>query len=235
MSQTPELPEAGGANLRRAIQHLPPHEPDPATWPRVAARLAADEALAHAMPALPAHEPDDALWARITARLDAAELPQPAAAPPPAAPAVVRTLQPAWRTRPVRRAMALVASVLLLLGIFWWQQRPRASALRETVAFSEEAAAPEPSALPTPMPGGDPLASQGVAFIDDHCTSLPTVCGSGEFRALRGQLAELETQQAQLQRDARRFGVSPDLRREQARLITLQASITRELVHLLIS
>lgn len=233
MSQTPETPEVGGANLRRAIQHLPPHEPDPATWPRVAARLAAAEALARLVPALPPHEPDDDLWTRIAARLDAGELPAPA--PMPAAPAVVRTLQPAWRARPVRRAMALAASLLLLLGAFWWQQRPAASALRETVAFSEEVAAPEPLAPPLLAPGADPLAQQGVSFIDAHCTSLPVVCGSGEFRTLRSQLAELEAQQAQLQRDARRFGASPELRREQAQLITLHARITRELVSLLIS
>ena len=234
MSQPPETPEAGGAHLRRAIQQLPAHEPDPATWPRVAAQLAA-EALARAIPALPPHEPDDALWAAIAARLDAGETTQPAAVPAPAAPAVVRTLQPAWLSRPVRRAMALAASLLLLLGAFWWQQRPAGSALRETVAFSEEVAAPEPLTPPALAPGTDPLARQGVAFIDAHCTALPAVCGSGEFRSLRGQLAELEAQQTQLARDARRFGESPELRREQARLISLQAHITRELVQLLIS
>lgn len=233
MNSTPETPEAGGANLRRAIGQLPPHEPDPATWPRVAAQLAADEALARALPALPPHEPDDALWATIAARLDAGGQLRPAAEPVP--PAVVRTLPPAWLARPVRRVMALAASVLLLLGLFWWQQRPAASGPRETVAFSEEVAAPELLTSPARALGTDPLARQGLAFIDAQCTSQPATCGSGEFRSLRGQLAELEAQRAQLQRDARRFGQSPELRREQARLITLQASITRELVQLLIS
>lgn len=233
MSLTPETPEAGGANLRRAIGQLPPHEPDPATWPRVAAQLAADEALARALPALPPHEPDDALWATIATRLDAGALPRPATEPAP--PAVVRTLQPAWLARPARRAMALAASILLLAGIFWWQQRPAASGPRETVAFSEEVAALEPLVSPALTLGADPLARQGLAFIDAQCTSQPATCGSDEFRSLRGQLAELEAQQVQLQRAARRFGESPELRREQARLITLQASITRELVQLLIS
>lgn len=235
MSSTPETPEAGGANLRRAIGQLPPHEPDPATWPRVAAQLAADEALARALPALPPHEPDDALWASIAARLDAGGLPQAAAEPAPPALARVRTLQPAWLAHPVRRVLALAASILLLLGIFWWQQRPISSGPRETIVFSEEVAAPEPLGPPARTPGTDPLARQGLAFIDAQCTSQPATCGSGEFRALRGQLAELEAQRVQLKRDARRFGESPELRREQARLITLQASITRELVQLLIS
>ena len=234
MSSTPHTPEAGDTPLRRAIQQLPPHEPDPAIWSRVAAGLAADEAVARAIPVLPVHEPDEALWAGIAARLDAGEQPQPAAAPAHETPVVVRTLRPAWLVRPWRRIMALAASVLLLLGTFWWQ-RPLGSGPHETVAFSEEVAVPAPLSPAQILPGGDPLASQGLAFIDARCTAQPGVCGSGEFRSLRSQLAELEAEQARLQRDARRFGESPELRREQTRLISLQASITSELVQLLIS
>lgn len=233
MSQPFEYPEAGADHLQRAIRSLPAHEPPPDTWPRVAAQLAADAALAQAVPTLPAHEPDDALWAAIAARLTTDELP----AAPLAGP-VVRTLKPGWLARPVRRALALAASVLLVLGV-WWGQRaaqPASAALHETVAYSEEistevAATPEP----LPAPAFDPLERQSLAFIDGRCTAQPVVCSSGEFRSLRTQLAELEAQQARLQQDARRFGESPGLLREQARLITLKASITRELVHLLIS
>ncbi len=245
MSQPPDnsaIPEAGAANLRRAIGQLPAHAPDEQLWNSVAAQLATDEALARVVPALPAHEPDELLWNRIAARLDAAE---PLAAAEPIkvarpAPAVGRTLQPGWRLRPARRAWALAASVLLVLGMsLWWGQRPGQSAAsgpRETVAYSEEAAAePGSFAEPLPAPAFDPLAQQGLAFIDAHCGSRPVLCGSGEFRSLRAQLTEIEAQQAQLRRDARRFGESPELRREQARLITLQARLTRELVHLLIT
>ena len=232
--------EAGAPHLQRALGQLPAHEPDPATWPRIAAQLDADAALAHAIPTLPAHEPDDALWLAIAARLDApAEAEAAPAATPasPASPAVVRSLTPAWWPRVARRSLSLAASVLLVLGL-WWQLRPGQPTTvgpHETVAYSEEAA-PEanPTALPTAL-ALDPLEQQGLAFIDAHCTAQPAVCGSGEFRTLRSQLAELEAQQAQLAQDARRFGNSPELRREQARLITLQARLTRELVHLIIT
>lgn len=231
MSQTPETPETGEPNLRRALHNLPAHEPDPATWSRIEAHLAADTALRGAVPALPAHEPDEDVWAAVAARLDAAEPALEPALPAVAlaAPAVVR---PLWPVRAVRRALAVAASVLLVLGI-GWQLRPAAPAptvAHETLTFSEEEDAP-----PLPTPAADPLERQGLSFIDAHCSSQQAVCQSGEFRTLRTQLTELETQEAQLRRDARRFGASPELLREQARLITLKATVTRELVQLLIS
>lgn len=227
---TPDTPERGELNLRRAVNSLPAHEPDPATWPRLAAQLAADEALARAIPALPAHEPADDLWASIAARLDApAAAPAPALTPTPAPSGVVRAL---WPARTLRRALAVAASVLVLLGA-WWQLRPAALApagLHETLTYSEEAA---PAALAVAPP--DPLEQEGQAFIDAHCSSLPAVCQSGQFQALRTQLTELETQEARLRQDARRFGTSPELLREQAQLVNLKATVTRELVQLLIS
>ncbi|SFQ76470.1 hypothetical protein [Hymenobacter arizonensis] len=228
MSQTPEMPEKGGRNLRRALNNLPAHEPEPATWARIEAQLAVDVALAQAIPALPTYEPDDDLWANVAARLDAAAATEvPAAAPAPLA--VERQL---WPARSMRRMLAIAASVLLVLGV-WWQVRPAASVptvARETVTFSEEE-----SLLSLPAPPADPLERQGLSFIDAHCSSQPVVCQSGEFRTLRMQLEELETQEAQLHQDARRFGASPELLREQARLVTLKATVTRELVQLLIS
>ena len=232
MSQPFENPEAGAHNLARALRSLPAHAPDAALWPAIATQLAADETLARALPPLPAHEPDEALWEAIAARLDA-----PAGRP---APAVGRALPPTWwAARPVRRALALAASLLLVLGLAWWGRQlaqPAGAGPRETVVYSEEISTEEgPTPAPPLAPALDPLQRQGVAFIDSRCSARPVVCGSNEFRALRTQLAEVAAEQAQLQQAARRFGESPELLREQARLITLQASLTRELVQLLIT
>ena len=229
MSESAETPEAGAANLRRAIAQLPTHEPSSEAWLRIEGHLAADAALAQQLLALPTHEPDEAVWGAIAGRLDAlAPVPAPAGARP-------------WRLasgRVRRRAWALAASLALLLAGGWWQWEyninPAAPALRETLAFSEETVeGPLPAS--TTLAYADPLERQGEAFIDAHCSSLPAVCQSGEFRALRTQLTELETQETELRQAAQRFGQSPELLREQTRLITLKASITRELVHLLIS
>ena len=228
MSQTPDLPETDGPNLRRALATLPAHEPDEVTWARIEAQLAADADLGRVLPALPLHEPDEELWDNIVAGLDAPSVVrEPTSLPTPAP--VVRRL---WPARAVRRNLAVAASLLLLVG-GWWQLHPRAAGpvvAQQSLTFSEEEAA-----LPLPAPAPDLLEQQGRLFIEAHCSSRPVVCESGEFRTLRTQLQELETQEARLRQDARRFGTSPELLREQARLITLKASVTRELVQLLIS
>jgi hypothetical protein len=226
MSQTSETPEPGGDNLRRALATLPAHEPDPDTWGRLAAQLAADVALARALPALPTHTPDEELWATIAARLDTTAA---APGPAPTLPAVGRRL---WPARTMRQVLALAASLLLVLGI-GWQLRPKAPqpvVAHELVTFSEEA-----GAVSLPPAVADPLEQQGLSFIDSRCSTQPAVCQSGEFRTLRTQLQELETQQSQLQQAARRFGSSPEVLREQARLATLKAAFTRQLVQLLLS
>ena len=236
--------EAGAQHLQRAIGQLPAHEPAPATWPHIAAQMDADAGLARAVSTLPAHTPADVLWQAIAARLDANETLTTAAVSPesvplaPSTPAVVRTLPNAWWYRVARRSLSLAASVLLVLGL-WWQLRPAqpaASGPHETLAYTEEVTTePSFSTKPLAAPAFDPLAQQGLAFIDAHCSAQPVRCGTGEFRTLRRQLAELEAQQTQLAQDARRFGESPELRREQGRLITLQARLTRALVHLIIT
>lgn len=228
MSQTPDQHETDGPNLRRALATLPAHEPDDATWTRIEAHLAADKAFAQVIPTLPLHAPDEELWVNIVARLAAPVV----VAEPTSLPAATPVVRRLWPARAMRRTLALAASVLLILG-GWWQLHPRAVgpvAAQQTLTFSEEEAA-----LPQPAPATDLLEQQGRLFIDAHCSSRPVVCQSGEFRTLRTQLQELETQEAQLRQDARRFGTSPELLREQARLITLKASVTRELVQLLIS
>ena len=238
MNPTPELPaENGRAHLRRAVTELPAHAPDPATWSRITAQLAADQAIARALPALPTHEPAADLWAAIAARLDASS--ESVAAPTTEATAPAPVVRPLWPAR-LGWVAGLAAAVLLLLGVWWLRPnaptQPLATAApQETVTFSEEVAA-----LPVPAPAGlsapaDPLAQEGKAFIEAHCTSLPTVCQSGEFRELRAQLTEVEAQQQRLREDAQRFGASPALVREQGQLTTLHATLTRELVHLIIS
>jgi hypothetical protein len=93
----------------------------------------------------------------------------------------------------------------------------------------------ETSVLTLPAIVADPLEAQGIAFIDARCSAQPTVCQSGEFRTLRTQLQEVDAQEAALRQAAQRFGASPELLREQARLVTLKAAFTRQLVQLLLS
>ncbi|MBC6610480.1 hypothetical protein H8B15_06080 [Hymenobacter sp. BT507] len=228
MSDFPKPPEETGREyLRRAVADLPAHEPEAATWLHIAAQLDAEQAIAQALPTLPSHEPDAALWAAIANQLDNAE--------EPAAAVVFRLLRPtaAWR-----QVASIAAVILLLLGVWWlWPtglNKQIAAVPHETITFSEEEIA-APVAAGRLAPPTDSLAQEGKAFIDAHCTSLPTVCQSDEFRELRTQLREVEEQERRLQQDAGRFGASPALVRQQVQLTTLRATLTRELVQLLIS
>lgn len=243
MSQTPETPENGRQHLRRALQQLPTHEPAPATWSRIQAQLTADDTVARAVPYLPTHEPDDNLWQAIASRLDEpadAKASGPELLPVPEVSPVRRL----WPTASWQLVAGIAAAILVLVGV-WWQQperrpaadvarTPAATAPRETIAYSEEVV-PAPAASPAAPVAFDPLGEQGVSFIDAHCTSLPTVCQSDEFRQLRTQLTELETEEQGLRHDVRRFGATPELLQHQVQITTLKATVTRELVQLLIS
>ncbi|MDF7814441.1 hypothetical protein [Hymenobacter sp. YC55] len=233
MNQTPDLPEEGHQHLRRALNELPTHEPAPATWSRIEAQLAADEAIHRTLPQLPTHAPDDALWAAIAGRLDQLDTEPTPLTAAPTAPGVVRPLWPAKRLRLV----ASVAAAILVLVLAWWQfptSSYDASVPHETITYTEETVESPVATLPV-QSAVDPLGREGVAFIDAHCTSLPTVCQSGEFKELRTQLTELETEELRLQQAAQRFGTTPELVRNQVRVTTLKAAVTRELIQLLIS
>lgn len=238
--------EPGAANLRRALGQLPPHEPAPDTWARIEAQLAADAALPRLVAELPTHEPEADLWASIAGRLDAANAAEAAAPPRTLGPSAAASRYAGWlASRRARRALALAASLVLLImaGAGWWQHRPAAPATlasmapagpRETLTVSEETMEVVlPITLPALPP--DALETQGLAFIQKGCSRQPAVCSSAEFQSLNTQLTELQAQQQELQQASRRFGSSPELAREQARLVNLQAAVTRQLVNLLIS
>ncbi|MBD2715861.1 hypothetical protein KBK19_12520 [Microvirga sp. STR05] len=241
MSQTPDTPETGREHLRRALHHLPTHEPAAATWPRILAQLTAEEAVTRTLPHLPTHEPDDALWNAIAARLDAPEETPVFRTPDP-----VPQIKSLWPAATLRWVSGVAAAVLMLLAA--WLLRPayapqalpdavattEAAAPLETIAYSEEVVT-APAASPAAPLAFDPLGQQGVAFIDAHCTSLPTVCQSDEFQQLRSQLSELETEEQSLRQDVRRFGSTPELVQHQVHITTLKATVTRELIQLLIS
>ncbi|UOQ66580.1 hypothetical protein [Hymenobacter volaticus] len=232
MNQTPDLPEEGHQHLRRALNELPTHEPAPATWSRIEAQLAADEAIHRTLPQLPTHAPDDAVWAAIAGRLDQLQTEPTPFTSAPTTPGVVRQLWPAKHLRFV----ASVAAAILVLVLAWWQFPTSydAAAPRETITYTEETVESPEATLPV-QSTADPLGREGVAFIDAHCTSLPTVCQSGEFKELRTQLTELETEELRLQKAAQRLGATPELVRNQVRVTTLKAAVTRELIQLLIS
>lgn len=209
---TPDL-EGGRPHLARAIGQLPTHEPDPGGWDALAAQLAGEQAVTQALLHLPSHEPAADTWLHLADRLDQLATPVP--------------LRPA-RQRPRAWQLSLAASVLLLLvaGLAWLRQPASAPAPAVAVA------PPAVPALP-PLAAAEPLEAQGEAFIEAHCTSLPQVCQSGEFRQLRAQLTVLQRQEQLLRTQAQRRGATPQLVRQQVQVTIRKATVTRELIHLI--
>jgi len=210
-------PESGEPNLRRALRELPTHEPAADTWDAIATQLADEQALIRPLPQLPSHEPDAATWDIVASRLDQLAAPRPL-----------------WQPRPRRRwavSLSLAASLVLLLaaGLAWWG-RPAQPA---PVAVAAPAL-PALPALPPPL-AAEPLEAEGEAFIDAHCSSLPQVCQSGEFRQLRAQLTALQQQEQHLRTQAQRRGATPQLVQQQVQVTIRKATMTRELIQLLIS
>lgn len=230
--------------LARARLTLPVHLPEATLWARISARLDGADAPGSvstappaSLPALPQHTPDDALWASIAARLDAPAPPRPQW--PGGRPWWLR----ASRTRRgVVRAGAgalLLALLVLAAGLLHRPSRPAAavaSVASETISYTEEIVVDAPAAAGVnPSSGPDTLDLSGQAFIDAHCSSLPAVCQSARFRALRGELDALTSEEQQLADDLRRFGGQPALLQHQSRVTTQKATTTRTLIRLLIS
>jgi hypothetical protein len=214
-------PEGDELPLHRAVRALPTHEPAADSWARIAAQLAGEQAIAQALPHLPSHEPAADTWAQVAARLDQQAAPAP-------------MVRPLWR-RAWPASLSLAATILLLLAVGvgqGWFQRP---AEVPRLAAAPPAWVPVPVAALPPASLPNPLEAQGEAFIDAHCTSLPVVCQSGEFQALRAQLTELQRQEQRLRAQSQRLGATPQLVRRQVQVTIRKATVTRELIHLLIS
>jgi hypothetical protein len=227
MSQPSDPTEAGRLQLQRALGQLPTHQPDEDLWPRIAHQLAADEAVVRAVPRLPTHQPDEDLWERIAGQLD-----QPAALATASSPAptrtINRTLWPAYRV-----AAGMAAAVLLLLAT--WRQAPMpTSTLHETVSVEQDVL-PIPAVPAEAASMADPLAQDGLRFIEAQCSAQPAVCQSTDFQSLRTQLAELEAEEQRLAQAIHRLGASPDMVQHQVQVTTLKATVTRDLIQLLIS
>ena len=209
------------APLRRAIAELPSNEPDPDDWARLAARLAGEQAIAQALPHLPSHEPADDTWAQVTVRLDQLAAPVPIS-------------RPAGRHRawPVRLGLAATVLLLLAMGVGqrWFQHLTEAPRLVVALPVAAPVAI-----LPPASAAADPLDAQGEAFIDAHCSSLPVVCQSAEFQQLREKLTVLQRQEQLLRTQTQRRGATPQLVRQQVQTTIRKATVTRELIHLIIS
>jgi hypothetical protein len=229
-----EGPEFGRLHLHKAIASLPQHSPTEQAWERIVQQLDFTAALDEVRYELPEHEPDELVWDNIMAELDQETIAETAPMVPP--PAVVRPMCPTAR---VLRVGAMAASWLLVLLAwhYWPSATPIPIATTEHVSYSVETVSAPLTTTEEPLPLPDDLAEEheGMAFINAQCTKVPAGCQSPEFQNLKQQMAELDKEEKRLQQEVRRFGSNPELVRYQTRVTTLKATVTKELIQLLIS
>lgn len=226
------------AAVAQALPELPAHEPDDDLWAVIVGRL--DREAPAALTLAPAEPEAPVVPLHVApAATPVADAPAAGLAPP----ARLRRLGP---TRAWHWAASTAAAVLIMTLVWWPRTQPgepavataqpaAPAAAQETISYGEEVLPAEQAAKFNPAASFDPLQAQGLAFIDEHCTSLPTVCQSAEFQELRTELSELEAEEQRLRQAARRFGSTPQLEQDRARVTTQKATVTRELIQLLIS
>ncbi|SNC68431.1 hypothetical protein SAMN06265337_2311 [Hymenobacter gelipurpurascens] len=229
-----EGPEFGRIHLHKAIASLPQHVPAEQAWERIVQQLDFAAALDEVRHELPEHEPDELVWDNILAELDQ----EPIAEIQPVwpTPAVVR---PMWPTARVLRVGAMAASWLLVLLAwhYWPSATPIPIATTERVSYSVETVSAPLNTTEEPLALPDDVAEEheGMAFINAQCTKVPAGCQSPEFRSLKQQMAELDAEEKRLQQEVQRFGSNPELVRYQTRVTALKATVTKELIQLLIT
>jgi hypothetical protein len=229
-----EGPEFGHIHLHKAIADLPTHEPGEHTWAHIVQQLDFATALDNARQELPEHEPNEMVWDCIMVRLDQEEPTASVPVPPVSAPIVRRM----WPTKQLWRVSALAASWLLVL--LAWHYWPSATPVRivaqEHISYSEETLPTSLAAQePLPLPNDAAEEHEGMAFINAQCTKVPVGCQTPEFQTLKKQMLELDAEEKRLQQEVRRFGNNPELVRYQTRVTTMKATVTKELIQLLIS
>lgn len=68
------------------------------------------------------------------------------------------------------------------------------------------------------------------AFIAESCQRQSAICTTPDFRDLKGELQELNSQKARIEHEIKMFGEQPDLVKAQIKIENQRAEITKELV-----
>ncbi|AXE20058.1 hypothetical protein DR864_21045 [Runella rosea] len=184
-----------------AVSQLKEVEPRATAWEELSARLAFEDQLVEQVNNLLELEPNDDLWGRIEPQLDVVK-------------PLWYQLWPSW---------VAAAAVVFAVGLgVWWNGQ---STQKVTIAYSTELVADWKST--------DVKISQSLeaeVFILEGCQRKSAACTTPDFRDLKGELHELNSQKARIEHEIKMFGEQPDLVRAQIKIENQRAEITKELV-----
>ncbi|NBB22771.1 hypothetical protein GVN20_25675 [Runella sp. CRIBMP] len=186
---------------KEAVSQLDEVEPRATAWEELSARLAFEDQLVEQVNSLLELEPNDDLWGRIEPQLD--------------------VVKPLWYQR--WPSWAAAAAVIFTVGLgIWWNGQPTQ---KVTIAYSTELVADWES---TDVEINQPREVE--AFIAESCQRKSAICTTPDFRDLKGELQELNSQKARIEHEIKMFGEQPDLVKAQIKIENQRAEITKELV-----
>ena len=171
------MQELNLSTLKKAIDQLPLYEPDEQLWLEIEDGLdeiELDQKLQKTIPNLVQHNPPEMVWENIEAVLEQE----------------IIAKKEAVKIRPLRKWLALAASVVLLLGLGWWMQNNN----KVTITYSEEQIE---NTLPMLSFDGDDDEA-AFAMIDEICKAGMLICHDVDFLNLKTELDELTTARNEL-------------------------------------
>jgi hypothetical protein len=216
MKQDPE----NDKNLRKTIEELQSFDSDLNLWNRIHDRLNYEEKLEKLMPFLPEFDSKKNLWDKIENELDQDK---------------AKKRKKIISIASYSTAAAVAASVALVISIEFSspEQAVIPNPKTVTISYSEEVVESPQEVIKKDkkeaIPAADKVETAAISFINTHCEVNTHVCESPEFKELKSQLIELESQMGMLD-EALKYGEDPELIKTKIKIENLKSRITKELI-----
>lgn len=185
------MEEHNKKTLIEALSSLPEYEPSEELWNNIESEIGGpdgDIVPPQLLQSLPQYEPPEAVWAGILKNLEAGK-PQ----------AIVVMF--GWR-----RALAVAASLALLLVVFWQINRSTATE-PQAVAMNYSEENVDPMLLVRDWDEDEDAFTEFLSL----CEAKKTVCEQPEFKQLQGELEELTAAKDELKTAIGEFSTDADL------------------------
>lgn len=205
-------------NLRKTIEELQSFDSDLNLWDRIRERMDYEEKITRLIPFLPEYNSRENLWEEIENKLD----------------------EKATKSKRkkvisiISYSTAVAASIALVITIDFSSQKPVAQVSTKTVtiSYSQEVVEKEPKIIKEKkeiIPVADKVETEAISYINTNCQVNTEVCESSEFKELKSQLIELESQMGMLD-EALKYGEDPELIKTKIKIENLKSRITKELI-----
>jgi hypothetical protein len=210
-------------NLRKTIEELQSFDSDLNLWNRIHDRLDYEEKVTKLIPFLPEHDCRKNLWEQIENKLN---------------------LEISRKRKKVisiiSYSTAVAASVVLVISIEFLTPEPvsNQNSKNVTISYSQEVIGKDQEIV---IKKGvtkkdkkvtvvtDKAETEAISFINTTCQVSSHVCETPEFKELKSQLIELESQMGMLD-EALKYGEDPELIKTKIKIENLKTRITKELI-----